>query len=236
MNKPFKSVLSAIAAVILFSGFAAIDSKAQGIPNEILTLMENNRKAMTSLKADIKMENHDPNIGDDSKSGKVLYAAARDKKGRDTDTLMRLEWLTPKNEIISVANKKFIIWDVKGGIAYTGSANSSKVKDGQGGGLVKLLTSSSKEELKSKFTFEYLGKENVAGASVWHLKLTPKTKQSYKFADIWIDGNGMPLQAMATAVTNDTQTITLSNLDKNVSVDKQDFIVKVPSNIKKQSV
>jgi outer membrane lipoprotein-sorting protein len=236
MKKTFRFILPAIALMFLFNGFAAIDTNAQGIPNKILTLMETHRKAMTSLKADISMVNHDPNIGDDTKSGKVIYAAVRDKKGRDTDALMRLDWIKPKNEILSVIKKKFVIWDVKGGIAYTGSADSSKVKSEGGGGLVKLLTNSSKDELKSKFTFEYLGEESVSGASVWHLKLTPKTKQDYKFTDIWIDGNGMPLQAMTTSINNDTQTIQLSNLSKNVSLDGQAFVVEVPKNVTKKAV
>jgi outer membrane lipoprotein-sorting protein len=236
MNKTLKFVFSAIAVMILFSGFAVIDAKAQGIPNKILTLMETHRKAMTSLKADITMVNHDPNIGDDTRTGTVKYAAIRDKKGKDVDALMRLDWLKPKNEILSVIKKKFVIWDVKGGIAYTGSADSKKVKGEAGGGLVKLLTNSSKDELKSKFTFEYLGEESVSGAAVWHLKLTPKTKQDYKFVDIWIDGNGMPLQAKTTALNNDTQTIQLSNLSKNVDLEGQDFVVNVPPSVKKQSV
>jgi outer membrane lipoprotein-sorting protein len=236
MKKTFRFILPAIALMFLFNGFAAINTNAQGIPNKILTLMETHRKAMTSLKADIAMINHDPNIGDDTRTGTVMYASVRDKKDRDVDALMRLDWLKPKNEILSVIKKKFVIWDVKGGIAYTGSSDSKKVKGEAGGGLVKLLTNSSKDELKSKFTFEYLGEESVAGASVWHMRLTPKTKQDYKFADIWIDGNGMPLQAKTTALNNDTQTIQLSNLSKNVKVSADEFTVEVPKGVKKQSV
>jgi outer membrane lipoprotein-sorting protein len=236
MNKTFRFIFSAIAVMFLFSGFAAITTNAQGIPNKILGLMENHRKAMTSLKANITMVNFDNVLKDsDQKTGTVMYAAVRDKKDRDIDALMRLDWLKPKNEIISVIKKKFVILDVKGGIAYTGSSDSKKVKSEAGGGLVKLLTNSSKEELKSKFNFEYLGEENVSGAAVWHLKLTPKTKQDYKFADIWIDGNGMPLQAMTTALNNDTQTIQLSNLSKNVSLNAKEFVIDVKG-IKLQSV
>jgi outer membrane lipoprotein-sorting protein len=236
MNKTFRFIFSAIAVMFLFGGFAAVSTNAQGIPNKILTLMEEHRKAMTSLKAEITMDNYDNVLKDsDQKSGTVKYAAIR-KNGKDVDALMRLDWIKPKNEIVSVIKKTFVIWDVKGGIAYTGSADSKKVKGEGGSGLVKLLTNSSKEDLKSKFSVEYLGEERVSNTAVWHLKLTPKTKQDYKFADIWIDGNGMPLQAMTTALNNDTQTVRLSNLDKNPSLTANEFTVDVPKGVKKQAV
>lgn len=235
MNKTFRFIFSAFAVMFLFSGFAAIHTNAQGIPNKILGLMEEHRKAMTSLKADITMDNYDNVLKDsDQKSGTVKYAAVR--KGGKEDVLMRLDWMKPKNEIVSVIKKTFVIWDVKGGIAYTGTADSKKLKGEAGGGLVKLLTNSSKEDLKAKFSVEYLGEERVNNTSVWHLKLTPKTKQDFKFADIWIDGNGMPIQAMTTALNNDTQTIRLSGLEKNISLNTSEFTLEIPKNVKKQSV
>jgi outer membrane lipoprotein-sorting protein len=238
MNKTFRFIFSALAVMFLVGGIAAIKTNAQGIPNQLLTLMEDHRKSMTSLKADISMVNYDSILKDsEQRTGTVMYVAIRDKKTeKDTDALMRLDWLKPKNEIFSVVKKQFIIWDVKGGIAYTGSSDSKKVKRGQGGGLMTLLTSSSKDEIKSKFTLEFSGAESIDGTDVTHLKLTPKTKQDYKFADIWIDGNGMPLQAATTALNNDTQTIRLSSLDKNVSLDGSLFKVQLPKGVKLQSV
>jgi outer membrane lipoprotein-sorting protein len=237
MNKTFRFIFSALAVMFLVGGIAAIKTNAQGIPNQILTLMEDHRKSMTSLKADISMKNYESVLkSTEERTGTVMYVALRDKKTKkDTDALMRLDWLRPKNEIISVIKKKFIILDVRGGVAYTGNSSSQKVSGG-GGDMVKILTNSSKEELKSKFTFEYLGEETVSTSAAWHLKLTPKTKQNYKFVDIWIDGNGMPLQAATTALNNDTQTITLSNLNKNVSLNTKEFIVELPKGVKLQSV
>jgi outer membrane lipoprotein-sorting protein len=235
MNKTFRLIFSAIAVMFLFGGFAAVSTNAQGIPNKILTLMEEHRKAMTSLKAEITMDNYDSVLKDsDQKSGTVKYAAVR--KGGKEDVLMRLDWMKPKNEIVSVIKKTFVIWDVKGGIAYTGTSDSKKLKGEGGGGLVKMLTNSSKEDLKSKFSVEYLGEERVNNTAVWHLKLTPKTKQDYKFADIWIDGNGMPIQAMNTALNNDTQTIRLSGLEKNLSLTTNEFTLDIPKSVKKQAV
>jgi outer membrane lipoprotein-sorting protein len=234
MSKTFRFMFSAIAMMFLFNGFAAIETNAQGIPNQILTRMENNRKATTSLKADISMVNYDPNIGNDTKTGTVLYASVRDK-GKE-NTLMRLDWIKPKNEIISVVKEEFLLYDVKAGVAFTGNADSKKVRNGQGGGLIKLLTSSAKEELKSQFSVEYLGEETAGKTAVMHLKLTPKTKQDYKFADIWIDGDGMPIMARTTSVANNTQTVGLSNLKQNVSLSISQFKIDLPKNVKPQSV
>jgi outer membrane lipoprotein-sorting protein len=232
MNKTFRLMFLATVAMFLLSGFA----NAQGIPNEVLSLMEDHRKAMTSLKADISMKNYESVLkSTDEKTGTVKYAAVRDGKGKDVDALMRLDWLRPKEEILSIIKKKFVMLDIRGGVGYTGNSSSQKVSGG-GGDMVKILTNSSKQELKAKFDFQYLGEESVGSAKVWHLKLTPKTKQNYKFVDVWIDGNGMPLQAMTTAKNNDTQTITLSNLNKNLTLNTKEFVVEVPKGIKLQSV
>jgi outer membrane lipoprotein-sorting protein len=236
MNKTFRFIFSAFAVMFLFGGIAAIKTNAQGIPNKILGLMEEHRKAMTSLKADISMKDYENILkSTDEKTGTVMYAAVRDKKGKDTDALMRLDWMRPKQEILSVVKKKFVLLDVRGGVGYTGSSSSQKVSGG-GGDMVKILTNSSKQDLKAKFDFQYLGEESIGSAAVWHLRLTSKTKQNYQFVDVWIDGNGMPLQAMTTAKNNDTQTITLSNLNKNLTLNAKEFVVDVPKNVKLQAV
>ena len=66
----------------------------------------------------------------------------------------------------------------------------------------------------------------------WHLELTPKAPQSYKSADLWVDGNGMPIQARIMEKNNDTTTVYLSNLQKNVTINASGFKVEMPKNIK----
>ena len=87
----------------------------------------------------------------------------------------------------------------------------------------------SKADLKANYNIQYVGQESVSGnVQTWHLKLTPKTAASYKFADLWVDGNGMPLQGKATLLNDDTDSVLLTNLGKNVSLKASIFKVVLP--------
>jgi len=90
----------------------------------------------------------------------------------------------------------------------------------------------SRQQLTATYLVDFVGKETVAGSTTWHLLLTPRAKASYKSADLWVDANGMPIQARITAPNDDSTTILLTNLQKNVTVNKADFKLQVPPGIK----
>ncbi|HLM02647.1 MAG TPA: hypothetical protein VK400_16455, partial [Pyrinomonadaceae bacterium] len=92
------------------------------------------------------------------------------------------------------------------------------------------VMSMSKEELKANYNVVYLGQENVGGnIPTWRLKLTPKKAANFKFAELWVDGNGMPVQGKVTALVNDdTDTILLQNLIKNDTINGSIFEVNLP--------
>ena len=52
----------------------------------------------------------------------------------------------------------------------------------------------------------------------FHLELTPIRATSYKTADLWVDGDGMPRQAKITEQNNDWTTVLLTNIQKNVTL------------------
>jgi len=62
--------------------------------------------------------------------------------------------------------------------------------------------------------------------------MTPKVPTSYKSAEVWVDGNGMPVQSKVIEKNNDTTTVLLTNLQKNVRVDKSEFQIKLPDGTK----
>jgi outer membrane lipoprotein-sorting protein len=91
----------------------------------------------------------------------------------------------------------------------------------------------SEAELKANYETSYEGKETLGGSVVWHIKLTPKTKQEFKFAELWIDMDGMPTQAKIVATNGETDTIQLSSVKKNEKVDKSTFSkIATPSGTK----
>ncbi len=231
MNKLVK--LSFILVVSTFClGILPTQANAQGLLTKVIKKMEDHRIAMTSLRAGITMVKCDVNIGcDNDYIGTVQYGARRDKNNKDTDALVRLDWLKPKQEMISIINREFKSYDPKARQAFVGKADSKKVGE-KGGGMIKLLASPSRDDISSKYDAVYIGEEKLSsGLPTWHLKLTPKTKSDYKHIELWVDGNGMPLQGMIVSLNNDTQTIGLSNLEKNISLNTKSFVLDIPKGV-----
>ena len=91
----------------------------------------------------------------------------------------------------------------------------------------------SQKELKANYKVTYIGRVKMGGSDVWHLGLDPKTKQSYKSAELWVDGDGMPIQAKINELNSDITTVRLSNLKKNkVRIKTSIFKIDLPKNVK----
>jgi outer membrane lipoprotein-sorting protein len=110
--------------------------------------------------------------------------------------------------------------------AYTGSSGDKTVND-KGGNVLRIF-SMSKDEIKANYEVEYIGEENAGGALTWHLKLLPRAKVSYKFAELWVDGNGMPLMGKVTFSNDDTDSAFISGLEKNVKLKAAIFKIDLP--------
>ena len=115
--------------------------------------------------------------------------------------------------------------------AYTGNTESAKGNAKAGGALA--FMSMSRTQLKQNYSIKYLGEATVkGGANTWHLELTPNAATSYKSAEIWVDGNGMPLQSKVVEKNNDTTTVLLSNLQKNIKINTGEFKIDLPKGTK----
>ncbi len=223
MKSYFKLSITAIILMVLFSIFAVSETKAQNPINEILKRMDEHQKALSSLKASITMDKYNAQLDEhDIYEGTVNYLPA---KGRDA--LVRLDWASPQQEILLVVNKQYLLCRPRLKQCIVGNVDSAKSKV-QGTNPLGFL-SMSKEELKANYSVVYLGKEEIKGGiPTWHLELKPKTAQSYKSADLWVDGNGMPLQAKINENNNDSTTILLYNLDKNVTLNAKKVFTFTP--------
>lgn len=226
MKRFFRFGLPAIAFFTFINMFTAAETNAQ-ILREILNRMDNHYKALSSLQADVLREQANVQLGDvDKYEGKIVMVPG---KGRSFS--LRLDWVKPKEEVISVVNGQYVLYVPGINRAYTGSSNSQKITSGGGGNVLKAM-SMSESELNQNYTVDYLGQETLSsGTPVWHLKLTPKTKAQYKFAELWVDKDGMPLQGKVVANNNDTDTFLLKNPVKNKSIDGKIFKVTLPGNV-----
>jgi outer membrane lipoprotein-sorting protein len=206
---------------------AASNASAQGIINEILGRMDAHNKSLTSLKANVTMVKENAQLGGalDTTEGTAIYLPVRGK-----DPLVRIDWVSPK-ESLAVVNKQYVIYRPALSQAYTGNTDSAKGNAKAGGALA--FMSMSRAQLKQNFSIKYLGEATVkGGTNTWHLELTPNARTSYKSAEVWVDGNGMPIQSKVVEHNNDATTVLLSNLQKNIRINTADFKVDLPKGTK----
>lgn len=225
MEKIFRFSLTA-ALMFIFSMIAVTESRAQGPLNEILKRMEAHRQSLTSLQSGVKMDKYNSQIDEhDLYEGTTMYLPA---KGRDA--LVRIDWVKPAQETLSVVNKQYVLYRPRIAQAIIGKVDE-KDKNTKSTGALSFM-SMSKDQLKANYDVQYLGQENVNGSPTWHLKLMPKIAASYQYADLWVDGNGMPIQARVVENNNDSTTVLLYNLQKNINLDASKFKVNLPKGTK----
>jgi len=215
--------LAAIAVILFLNAFAVTDAKAQGQLNEILKRMEVNRNTMKTLRSDVTMVKYNSQLKEsDTTNGNSIYLPT---KGRDA--LVRIDWTKPVVETLAVVNGKYVLHRPRLKQAIVGNAKDAK-GSGKANGAMSFMNMS-KEQLKANYTIKYLGQENVSGGTpTWRLELTPKAATNFKMAELWVDGNGMPVQAKVIETNNDTTTVLLSNFEKNAKINASQFEVKLP--------
>ncbi len=228
MKSFFRISFAAFALSLFFNVFAVTETKAQGVLNEILKRMEAHRGSLTSLRSSVKMVKYNAQLKEsDTTEGTSVYLPT---KGRDA--LVRIDWTKPVQETLAVVNGKYVLYRPRLKQAIVGNAKDAK-GNGKANGALGFMNMS-KEQLKANYAIKYLGQENVAGGiQTWHLELTPKTAQNFKTAELWVDGNGMPIQAKVIENNNDTTTVLLSNLEKNISIKASVFKVNLPNDTKR---
>jgi len=226
MKSLLRLSLAAIAVTLFFNAFAVTETNAQGALNEILKRMEVNRNTMKTLRSDVTMVKYNAQLKEsDPTYGRSMYLPA---KGRDA--YVRIDWTKPVEETLTVVNGTYTLYRPRLEQAIVGSAKNAQ-GNGKANGALSFMNMS-KEQLKANYSIKYIAQENVGKIPTWHLELTPKTATNFKMAELWVDGNGMPIQTKVVETNNDTTTILLSNIEKNASIDASQFAVKLPKKTK----
>jgi outer membrane lipoprotein-sorting protein len=228
MTKYIRTPITVVTLGLLFGILSVSETNAQGILNTILTRMDAHYQALSSVKASIKLEKVNAQLGEsDVSSGTIKFLP---KKGGQ-QLYARIDWSKPYEESMAVIGEGYKLYRPRLQTGYLGKTSGAKTSGAAGGALV--FMSMSKEQLKANYTIDYIGQEQITGAiQTWHLKLTPKTAASYKTSEIWVDGNGMPLQAKLTEKNDDTTTILLSDLQKNIRIPASEFTIDFPKGTK----
>lgn len=215
MNNFIKSAIFSTFLAFVFTFLALPSADAQTL-GYILKTMEGHKNALQTLKADLTMTEYESALRDETtRSGSVNYLPRPGK-----DAWVRIDWLKP-DETLLVASGKYVLYRRKLNQAIQGNVNAS-AKQKQTNNTLKFM-SMSKKELQDNYKVQYLGKPSVNGVEVWHLKLTPKGADSFKEAELWVDGDGMPIQAMVRKKNKDETTIRLSAILKNKTMNAAIF-------------
>ena len=82
----------------------------------------------------------------------------------------------------------------------------------------------SREQLRANYDVVYLDEQEIKnGPLTWHIQLNPKAAANYKYAELWIDKDGMPRQVKIVERNDDSTTVQLGNVRKNEKVDPKAF-------------
>jgi outer membrane lipoprotein-sorting protein len=228
-SKYLLSVVAAIGAAVCFIMFSSASARAQDDPiTEVLNRMDKHYKGLSSLRSDVTMVKYNSQLGKgDTYTGNTSYLPKTAKR----KMYIRVDWVTPNQESMIVIGDDYKLYRPNIKQAIVG--NTSTARDtGKFGGALTFL-SMSKEQLKANYTVRYAGVEQLAdGTATWHVALTPKAETSYKSADLWVDKDGMPRQALVTEGNDDSTTVLLKNIQKNVVIKTDVFNLALPEGTK----
>ena len=225
-------ISSSLVAVFILSALvivspATTNGQGAGLVSSVLGRLEKNRQTLKSLRAGISVVKYNSQLGvEDKYNGVVIYMPGAGKQAS-----FRIDWTSPRREILSVANNKYVIFRPNQKVAYTG--DSRKIGDDKASGLMAMMNMS-RQQLESRFhPVKDVREETLwGGVGTIHLTLVPKGKAGYKYAEVWIDSSGMPVQTKIVENNDDSTTMRLTGLEKNQKISQSEFDIKLDSNVK----
>jgi outer membrane lipoprotein-sorting protein len=218
--------LAILVAAVAVSSPTKVDAQSAGLVSALINRMERNRRELKSLRAGISMEKYDARIHDsDKRGGVVLYVP-----GQGRSAYVRVDWQYPAKETLAVADGQYTLFRPRLNMAYRGAAGSSRAK---AGGVFDFLNMSG-QQIRTRFEpLQDIYEETLwGGISTTHIKLVPKGGASYKYAEVWIDGGGMPVQTKVVEKNDDATTVRLTDMQKNAGISLDQFKLQLDGSVK----
>jgi outer membrane lipoprotein-sorting protein len=223
---PLGLIAVAIIAAVTLVSPSTVKGQSAGLVSSVLNRLEKNRANLKSLRAGINMEKYNSQLGTkDVSKGVVMYLP-----GAGRNASVRLEWTSPQHEILSVQNGKYVLLRPRLKTAYTGTSQKAPKS---AGGIMDMMYMS-RAQLEAKFQpLQDVREETLwGGVSTIHLTLVPKGNAGYKYAEVWIDSGGMPVQSKIVEKNDDATTMRLVSIERNPKISTDDIQVKLDSDIK----
>ena len=218
-------ILLATLSIVPASGTSA---QTAGMVSSILNRMERQKRNLKSLRADITMEKYNSQLRDkETWSGIVLYIPVA-----TGSAFVRLEWNRPQHEILTTENGNYMLYQPRKGIVYEGKTNT--IKHGNDGDVLALMNMSA-TQLRTRFgEFQDMRDETLwGGVATQHLKVFPKVAANYKYIEVWVDNEGMPVQTKMVEKNDDATTVRLTNLAKNQTIPMDQFKQNLDASVKR---
>jgi len=222
-------MLAFILSTLIIVTPTTAKGQGAGLVSSVLSRLEKNRQSLKSLRAGISMVKFNSQLGvEDKYNGVVIYLP-----GAGRQSSVRIDWSSPRREVMSVKDNKYIIFRPALMVAYTGDARKMNGGGSKASGLLDMMNMS-RQQLEARFQpVKDVREETLwGGVSTIHLTLVPKGNAGYKYAEVWIDSGGMPVQTKIVEKNDDSTTMRLTSLEKNQKISESDFDIKLDSSVK----
>jgi outer membrane lipoprotein-sorting protein len=226
---PAGLMLAFIISALVFAFPATTNGQGAGLVSSVLNRLEKNRATLKTLRAGISVVKYNSQLGvEDKYNGVVIYMPTTGRQAA-----VRIDWSSPRKEVLAVNNNKYTIFRPALNVAYTGDSRRMGGKDNKASGLLEMMNMS-RQQLEARFQpVKDVREETLwGGVSTIHLTLVPKGNAGYKWAEVWIDSAGMPVQTKIVEKNDDSTTVRLTGLEKNQKISPNEFDVKLDSNVK----
>ena len=226
-------ISSGLVVVFILSALVIVsptttNGQGAGLVSSVLSRMEKNRQSLKTLRAGISVVKYNSQLGvEDKYNGVVIYMP-----GQGRQASVRIDWTSPRKETLAVTNDKYTIFRPALKVAYTGDRRKMG-KENKAGGLLEMMNMT-RAQLESRFQpVKDVREETLwGGVGTIHLTLVPKGKVGYKYAEVWIDSAGMPVQTKIVEMNDDSTTMRLTALEKNQKINTGDFDIKLDPSVK----
>jgi len=221
------SLIAGLALALMY--LPGTPASAQpGLVSSIYTRMQRNQQSLKTLRANISMQKYNSQLRDkDEYSGMIFYIPG---PGGSRAAMLRLEWTSPQHETLTVANGSYALYRPRLGTVIEGRTGSIHGRDND----VLALLNMSASQLRTRFGDPKDVRPETLWGGVWteHMKVTPKTTANYKYIELWIDKEGMPVQTKMVEKNDDSTTVRLSNVERNQTIPNDQFKQNLDSKIK----
>jgi len=208
---------------------SSASAQIPGLVSSAISRMEKNKRSLKSMRASITMQKYNSQVHDsDEYRGTILYIPGA---AGNSSASVRLEWTSPKHEIMVSSNGNYTAYQPRLNQAFQGK--TSRIKSERDSDVLSLINMSA-AQLRSRFgEFQDVREETLWGG-VWtqHFKAMPNGPASYQYIEVWVDKDGMPVMTKMVEKNGDATTVRLSNVERNTSIPMDQFKLNLDSSVK----